>query len=137
MFKKTLSLLSNTAIAITLGAVSASADTKIGVLVPDSGPAGLFGPSTRNSAMLAADHINASGGINGEQIELIFADVGVPPAEAAQAALRLWKGQGAEAFVGMHVGKVGTCSPFRSTVSSSPMGRAVSGVVGKTMASSP
>ena len=52
--------------------------------------------------MLAADHINASGGINGEQIELIFADVGVPPAEAAQAALRLWKGQGAEAFVGMH-----------------------------------
>ena len=102
MFKKTLSLLSNTAIAITLGAVSASADTKIGVLVPDSGPGGLFGPSTRNSAMLAADHINASGGINGEQIELIFADVGVPPAEAAQAALRLWKGQGAEAFVGMH-----------------------------------
>ena len=38
MFKKTLSLLSNTAIAITLGAVSASADIKIGVLVPDSGP---------------------------------------------------------------------------------------------------
>ena len=31
---------------------------------------------------------------NGEQIELVFADVGVPPAEAAQAALRLWKGGG-------------------------------------------
>ena len=102
MFKKTLSLLSNTAIAITLGAVYASADIKIGVLVPDSGPGGLFGPSTRNSATLAAKHINSNGGINGEQIELLFADVGVPPAEAAQAALRLWKGQGAKAFVGMH-----------------------------------
>ena len=102
MLKKTINLLSSTAFVIALGAISASAETKIGVLVPDSGPGGLFGPSTRNSAALAAKQINASGGINGEQIELLFADVGVPPAEAAQAALRLWKGQGAEAFVGMH-----------------------------------
>jgi len=102
MMKKTATLLSSVALAMALGTMSASADTKIGVLVPDSGPAGLFGPSTRNSAVLAAKEINANGGINGEQIELVFADVGVPPAEAAQAALRLWKGQGAEAFVGMH-----------------------------------
>lgn len=102
MLKKTTTLLSSAALAVALGTISASADIKIGVLVPDSGPAGLFGPSTRNSATLAAKKINASGGINGEQIELVFADVGVPPAEAAQAALRLWKGQGVEAFVGMH-----------------------------------
>ncbi|MEC7962181.1 MAG: substrate-binding domain-containing protein [Pseudomonadota bacterium] len=102
MMKKTATLLSSVVLTMALGTMSASADTKIGVLVPDSGPAGLFGPSTRNSAVLAAKQINANGGINGEQIELVFADVGVPPAEAAQAALRLWKGQGAEAFVGMH-----------------------------------
>lgn len=102
MLKKTATLLSSAAFALVMGAASSAADTKIGVLVPDSGTAGLFGPSTRNSAELAANQINASGGINGEQIELIFADVGVPPAEAAQAALRLWKGEGAEAFVGMH-----------------------------------
>ena len=100
--KKTAILLSSVVLTMALGTMSVSADTKIGVLVPDSGPAGLFGPSTRNSAVLAAKQINANGGINGEQIELVFADVGVPPAEAAQAALRLWKGQGAEAFVGMH-----------------------------------
>lgn len=100
--KKTATLLSSVVLTMALGTMSVSADTKIGVLVPDSGPAGLFGPSTRNSAVLAAKQINANGGINGEQIELVFADVGVPPAEAAQAALRLWKGQGAEAFVGMH-----------------------------------
>ncbi|MEO9896182.1 MAG: substrate-binding domain-containing protein [Paracoccaceae bacterium] len=102
MLKKTAILLSSAALSMTLGAVTAFADIKVGVLVPDSGPAGLFGPSTRNSATLAAEKINASGGINGEQIELVFADVGVPPAEAAQAALRLWKGEGAQAFVGMH-----------------------------------
>ena len=94
--------LTAAAIATTALTSAAFAEIKIGVLVPDSGPAGLFGPSTRNSATLAANEINAAGGINGEQIELVFADVGVPPAEAAQAALRLWKGQGVQAFVGMH-----------------------------------
>lgn len=90
------------ALATTALTGAAFEDIKIGVLVPDSGPAGLFGPSTRNSATLAAEKINAAGGINGDQIELVFADVGVPPAEAAQAALRLWKGEGVQAFVGMH-----------------------------------
>jgi ABC-type branched-subunit amino acid transport system substrate-binding protein len=52
--------------------------------------------------MLAATEINANGGINDETIELIFADVGVAPAEATQSALRLWKGEGVQAFVGMH-----------------------------------
>lgn len=102
MLKATTKLFASAAVALALGTVSAAADIKVGVLVPDSGPAGLFGPSTRNSATLAAEQINAVGGINGEAIELVFADVGVPPAEAAQAALRLWKGEGAQAFVGMH-----------------------------------
>ncbi|WP_202807077.1 substrate-binding domain-containing protein [Ruegeria pomeroyi] len=102
MFKMKAKLLAGAAVALVLGTASAVADIKVGVLLPESGPAGLFGPSTRNSALLAAEAINAGGGINGEQIELVFADVGVPPAEAAQAALRLWKGQGAQAFVGMH-----------------------------------
>jgi len=100
--KKITGLLASTAVALALTGGVASAEIKIGVLVPDSGPAGLFGPSTRNAAMLAAQQINAQGGINGEEIELIFADVGVPPAEASQAALRLWKGDGVAAFVGMH-----------------------------------
>ena len=102
MLNKILRLLASTSIATMMVASTAHADIKVGVLVPDSGAAGLFGPSTRNAAELAAKKINAGGGINGEQIELVFADVGVPPAEAAQAALRLWKGEGVQAFVGMH-----------------------------------
>ena len=97
-----LKILATAALIISAAAGTATAEIKIGVLVPDSGPAGLFGPSTRNSATLAAMKINAAGGINGEKIKLVFADVGVPPAEASQAALRLWKGEGVKAFVGMH-----------------------------------
>jgi len=90
------------ALFTSLGSLPSIAAIKVGVLVPDSGAAGLFGPSTRNSAQLAADQINASGGINGEEVELIFADVGVPPAAAVQSAMQLWKGEGVQAFVGMH-----------------------------------
>lgn len=102
MIIKIKTVLIATVLALPTIAGSAIADIKIGVLVPDSGPAGLFGPSTRNSATLAATQINAAGGINGEAIELVFADVGAPPAESAQAALKLWKGEGVKAFVGMH-----------------------------------
>jgi urea transport system substrate-binding protein len=75
---------------------------KVGVLVPMSGPAGLFGPSSKNCAQMAVDKINAEGGIFGRMIEPIYTDVGVPPAEAAQAVLKVWKRQGAEAFIGMN-----------------------------------
>ena len=102
MKKKIVSTLTAMALSSTAFTGGALADIRIGVLVPDSGAAGLFGPSSRNAATLAANKINEMGGINGEQIELVFADVGVPPAEATQAAVRLWRGEGVQAFVGMH-----------------------------------
>ena len=83
-------------------AASAATPLQVGMLIPDSGPAGLFGPSCRNCAEMAAEEINAAGGILGRAVELVFADVGGPPADATQAAVKLWKGDGVEAFVGMH-----------------------------------
>ena len=79
-----MKLLSVTVGGLMISTV-AQAQTKIGVLVPDSGPGGLFGPSARQAAELAAQDINAAGGIGGEPIELVFADVGVPPAQAVQS----------------------------------------------------
>ncbi|HPD93597.1 MAG: substrate-binding domain-containing protein [Rhodobacter sp.] len=81
---------------------SAPAEVRLGVLVPDSGPAGLFGPSSRQAAQLAAEDINATGGIAGEPVTLLFADVGVPPAQAVQSVQRLWRAEGVQGFVGMH-----------------------------------
>ena len=99
--------LATTAFAATssgalLAPARAADPLKVGILIPLSGPAGLFGPSSQNCAQLAVDEVNAAGGILGRMIEPVFTDVGVPPAEATQAALKLWKGDGAEAFIGMH-----------------------------------
>jgi ABC-type branched-subunit amino acid transport system substrate-binding protein len=80
-----------------------AADTyKIGVLIPMSGPAGLFGPSARNCTDMAVAEINAAGGILGRKVEVVYGDVGVPPAEATQAAVKLMLGEKVDAFVGMH-----------------------------------
>ncbi len=94
-------LLSATAVAVTSPVLAASA-LKVAVMLPQSGPAGLFGPSTKACAELAAETINARGGVLGRKIELLFGDAGLAPAEAAQAALKLWKGSGAAAVIGMH-----------------------------------
>ncbi|MEM6464403.1 MAG: substrate-binding domain-containing protein [Pseudomonadota bacterium] len=83
-------------------AARASDPIKVGVLLPQSGPGGLFGPSCENATNLAVSEINDAGGILGRMVEPVFADVGGPPAEATQAALRLWRGENVEAFVGMH-----------------------------------
>ncbi|MDP6109497.1 MAG: ABC transporter substrate-binding protein, partial [Rhodospirillales bacterium] len=88
-------------VLFTCGLVMAQT-AKIGVLIPKSGPGGLFGPSSQNAATLAAEQINARGGLAGQKIELLFGDVGVPPAEAVQTAMGLWKGMGVKAFIGMH-----------------------------------
>lgn len=90
------------AVAACWPSVGAEAPIKVAVMIPQSGPAGMFGPASRASAELAAESINARGGILGRPVELLFGDAGLPPAEAAQAALRLWKGQGAVAIVGQH-----------------------------------
>jgi urea transport system substrate-binding protein len=89
------------ALVLTM-ASAATAEVKIGVLVPDSGPAGLFGPSARQAAQLAAEDINANGGIAGEKVELIFTDAGLPPSDVVQSVQKLWRGDGVQAFVGMH-----------------------------------
>ncbi len=75
---------------------------RVGVFIPLSGPAGLFGPSSQNSTWLAVEEINASGGILGHMIEPVFADVGGGTAEATKAAVELWKGEGIKVFIGQH-----------------------------------
>lgn len=85
-----------------LSSAFAASPLKVGMLIPLSGPAGLFGPSSRDCAELGAAEINARGGILGRKVELLIADAGVPPAEATQTALKLWRGEGAQAFIGMH-----------------------------------
>ena len=67
------SLLAAGLTAAALGS-AAAADIKIGVAEALTGPAGQYGQSIKNGFVLAADEINAAGGINGNKLNLLFED---------------------------------------------------------------
>ncbi len=93
------------ALALTPGlgrTARAAAPFKIGLFIPLSGPASLFGATDKACAQMAADEINAAGGILGRQIELLPTDAGVPPAEAAKSAVRLLLAEKVDVMVGSH-----------------------------------
>lgn len=77
-------------------------DITIGLLTSMTGPAGLFGPPTKNVAELAAAEINASGGVLGRQVRVVIADDATNPDTGRQAATRLIQSEGASVLVGMH-----------------------------------
>ena len=81
---------------------NAASDFKIGLFIPLSGPAALFGPSAKNCGELAIDEVNKSGGVLGRQAKLYIADAGVPPAEAAKSAVRLMLRDKVDLIVGNH-----------------------------------
>jgi branched-chain amino acid transport system substrate-binding protein len=77
--------------ALALGAAGAAqgADIKIGVAEALSGGAAQYGISIRNGFQLAADEINAAGGINGNKIVLVVEDEQGKKEEAINAFKKL------------------------------------------------
>lgn len=70
----------------------------IGVL----GPERIFvGEGIKNGAVLAAEEINAAGGVDGREIRLIFRDTKMDPATAIQAVQDLVISQRAQVLVGL------------------------------------
>src|SRR5918996_1546970 len=79
-------LLSAAFVIGTLQAVPAQESIKIGVVGPHSGPAAYDGQSTLIGAQVAADEINAAGGLlGGRKIEIVPADSRGIPAESVSA----------------------------------------------------
>ena len=69
---------------------SAAAQTiKIGVIEPLTGPFAASGNYVTNGAKIAADEINAKGGVLGQKIELVIEDNKSNPTEAASVAEKL------------------------------------------------
>ena len=62
------------AVAATLACSAQAADLKIGVAEALSGGAAQYGAAIRNGFQLAAEQINAAGGINGDKIQLVIED---------------------------------------------------------------
>ncbi len=71
-----------------------------------SGPAGIWGIASVNSAMLAASEINRRGGVQGREIELSVHDAGCAPEAVAREAARLIDGDDADVIMGCHTSAV-------------------------------
>jgi len=77
------------AAAVSLGSAQAAEPIKIGVAEALSGGAAQYGISIRNGFQMAADEINAAGGVNGSRIELVIEDEQGKKEEAINAFKKL------------------------------------------------
>ena len=77
------------AVAASLGSARAAEPIKIGVAEALSGGAAQYGLSIRNGFQMAADEINAAGGVNGAKIELVIEDEQGKKDEAINAFKKL------------------------------------------------
>ncbi len=62
---------------------------RVGMLQMLTGDLAQYGLPLRDSALYAAEEINAAGGINGRRLQIFLEDVGSTPQGSVQAALRL------------------------------------------------
>lgn len=74
---------------------------KIGLLVSETGPAGLWAPSAWACANLAASEINAGAGMLGRNVELLTIDAGPTGSTAALAARQAIDIDDVDAIIGM------------------------------------
>src|SRR5919201_6658873 len=78
------------AIVLAAGVTTASAqDIKVGVIQPLTGAFAASGNYVANGAKIAADEINAKGGVLGKKLELVIEDNKSNPTEAAAVAEKL------------------------------------------------
>lgn len=73
---------------------------KVGVYGDLTGQTSSFGQSTKNGSQMAADEINAAGGINGRQVQLIHEDDQGEPGKAATVVTKLINQDQVRALIG-------------------------------------
>jgi urea transport system substrate-binding protein len=79
---------------------------EIAFVVPRSGPAGIVGPSCEACGLLAADEINASGGLLGRELRLRVVDGGRAPRVVAREVGALVSAGAVEGVTGWHISAV-------------------------------
>ncbi|WP_327086382.1 substrate-binding domain-containing protein [Nonomuraea sp. NBC_01738] len=83
-----------------------SGAVRVGLVVPVSGVLGLVGPCAINCALLAADEVNASGGLSGRPVELVLIDGGRPARVVAAEVAGLVGAGVVHALAGTHASDV-------------------------------
>jgi branched-chain amino acid transport system substrate-binding protein len=128
--KKSLALLSTVAVLALTACQSADSGTiKIGYIGALTGDAASIGADQLRGVQMAVDEINAAGGIDGRQVELIAEDGKCAGADAASAAQKLVNVDKVVAIVG------GLCSG--ETLAAAPIAEAAQIVMISPASSSP
>ncbi|MGH6899099.1 MAG: ABC transporter substrate-binding protein [Geminicoccaceae bacterium] len=86
---RTAAVLAGFALAVAVPTIVAADTIKIGVNQPLTGAVAASGNYVANGARIAADEINAQGGLLGQQVELIIEDNKSNPTEAVAVAEKL------------------------------------------------
>ncbi|WP_308196042.1 substrate-binding domain-containing protein [Gordonia metallireducens] len=79
------------------------ASCRVALVLPRTGPAGIFGPQCLAAAELAATEIEATGGIGGRAVEFVHLDAGRPPAQVARDVALLLHDGAIDAISGWHL----------------------------------
>jgi branched-chain amino acid transport system substrate-binding protein len=80
-----------TGVALGLGLAfssAASAQIKIGVAGPITGPNAAFGAQLKNGVEQAVEDINAAGGINGQKLQIVVGDDVSDPKQGTSSPLK-------------------------------------------------
>jgi ABC-type branched-subunit amino acid transport system substrate-binding protein len=89
-----------------LSRAGADGTLSVALVVPLRGPGGIFGPSCELSARLAAEELNAAGGVLGREVRLVAVDGGRSPQGVADEVEALIRLGAVEAVVGWHTSAV-------------------------------
>ena len=90
----------------TASRLTAPGELNVALVIPHSGPAGMFGPSCELSARLAAEELNTADGVAGRAVRLIPVDGGAAPRVVARETDRLISTGAVDAVVGWHISAV-------------------------------
>jgi branched-chain amino acid transport system substrate-binding protein len=93
-------LLAAAASAWMIGTVGAAETVRVGLIEPLSGSVAYNGQSVVEGAKLAAQEINARGGIGGRKLELVIEDGQCAPANSVNAAEKLVQNDKVSALIG-------------------------------------
>ena len=98
--RKSISALAIAALVAVSGGVLAGDTIKIGSFLAVTGPASFLGDPELKTLQMYVEEINAKGGVNGKQLELVHYDTGGKAKEAVNFAKRLVKKDKVDVIVG-------------------------------------
>jgi len=98
--RHTLTVTMLAAFTAFVPAAEALAQVKIGASISATGPAAYLGDPEAKTLRMLVEELNASGGVNGEQIELVFYDDSGDPNKARTFATRLIEDDEVSAIIG-------------------------------------